>query len=210
VSGRFEGNMEVEHARLKRAIRLANPKEFFGKERDTIVEAWPGDIVGIMNTGLLAIGDTLYTGPAIRFPGIPRFSPEHFGVMRCTPSQRKAFNKGLEQLLMEGAVMGLNDPGAAGNDMVLGAVGPLQFEVMVHRLKNEYRVDATLDAMPYKLARWLKGPAGDIEELKSLTTLRIVEDLQGHPVGLFRDPWSLQGVEKQHDSVAFSSVAPLD
>jgi len=201
--------MEVHNSRLGRSIRLANPKEFFGRERETITEAYAGDILGIMNQGQLQIGDTLSSGKPLRFPGIPRFSPEHFCVLRCAPSGRKAFNKGLEELLQEGAVQGLRDKSAAGNDFILGAVGPLQFEVMQHRLKNEYKAETTMDSMPYKIARWIKGPEEALEALRGSSTVRILEDMNGNPVGLFRDPWSMENVIKNNAKLEFTPIAPV-
>lgn len=208
-SGHFQGGMDVFNSRLQRNVRLANPKEFFGRDRETITEAYAGDILGIMNQGQLQIGDTLSTGKPMRFPGIPRFSPEHFCVLRCAPSARKAFNKGLEELLQEGAVQGLKDKSASGNDFILGAVGPLQFEVMQHRLKNEYKAETTMDSMPYKIARWIKGPEEALDQLKGASTVRILEDLNGNTVGLFRDPWSMENVVKNNPKLEFTPIAPV-
>lgn len=208
-SGHFEGGMEAYNSRMGRDIRLANPKEFFGRERDSVQEAFAGDILGIMNQGQLQIGDSLSAGRTLRFPGIPRFSPEHFCILRCAPSSRKAFNKGLEELLQEGAVQGLRDKNANGNDIILGAVGPLQFEVMQYRLKNEYHADTTMDGMPYKIARWLQGPPESLQALREASTVRLLEDLQGHSVGLFRDPWSMENVIRNNPKISFSPVAPL-
>lgn len=208
-SGRFEGGMEAFNSRLGRNMRLSNPKEFFGRDRETITEAYAGDILGIMNQGQLQIGDTLSSGKPMRFPGIPRFSPEHFCVLRCAPSSRKAFSKGLDELLQEGAVQGLKDKNASGNDFILGAVGPLQFEVMQHRLKNEYKAETTMDTMPYKMARWIKGPDTALEVLRGASTVRILDDLNGNAVGLFRDPWSMENVIKNNPELQFSPIAPV-
>ncbi len=210
VSGKYEGGMEALNARSGRTVRLANPKEFFGRDRETVAEAYGGDILGIMNQGQLAIGDSLSAGKPLKFPGIPRFSPEHFCILHCAPSSRKAFSKGIEELLEEGLVQGLRDPSAAGNDVILAAVGPLQFEVMQHRLKNEYRADTKMDPMPYKLARWISGPAAAVEALRGASTVRLVQDMQGHLVGLFRDQWSMEGVLRNHPKLEFSPIAPVN
>ncbi len=207
-SGKFEGGMETLNARSQKTVRLSNPKEFFGRERGTISEGYAGDVLGIMNQGQLQIGDSLSAGKVVRFPGIPRFSPEHFCILRCAPSARKAFNKGLDELLQEGAVQGLRDPAASGNDMILGAVGPLQFEVMQYRLKNEYRSDTSMDSMPYKIARWVSGSSEDLAALKGASTVRLVEDMNGHTVGLFRDIWSMESVVKNNPKLVFSPIAP--
>ena len=209
VSGRFEGGMAAWHQRLGREVRLSNPKEFFGRERETVTEAWPGDILGLMNAGQLRIGDTLTADKELRFPGIPRFPAEHFGVLRCAPSSRKAFNKGLEELLQEGAIQGFRDGGASGNDLVLGAVGPLQFEVLQYRLAAEYGAKTDLEKLTYKVARWLQGPPDKLAALREASTCRLLEDLDGRPVGLFRDVWSLESTLRNHAGLAFLAVAPV-
>ncbi len=210
VSGKYESGMEVINARSGRPVRLNNPKEFFGRERETVDSAFAGDILGLPNPGQLRIGDSLAVGKALRFPGIPRFSPEHFAILRCAPSSRKSFNKGLEELLEEGAVQGLRDPKMPGNDLILAAVGPLQFEVLQYRLINEYRAETQRDDMPYKLARWITGPVPAIEALRQSSTTRLMEDLDGHAVGLFRDPWSLENIVRNNKDLSFSPIAPLD
>lgn len=210
MSGRFEGGMEAWHARLGKPVRLSNPKEFFGRERDTVTEAFAGDILGIMNSGTLRIGDCLSSDKDLRFPGVPRFPAEHFGILRCAPSSRKAFNKGLEELLQEGAIQGFRDPAAAGNDLVLGAVGPLQFEVLQYRLSGEYGAKTDLERLTYKVARWAKADAEALEALKAANTCRLLEDLDGHPVALFRDPWTFESTQRNHSKVTFLNVAPVD
>jgi peptide chain release factor 3 len=210
VSGRFEGGMQAWHSRLGREVRLNNPKEFFGRERDTVTEAFAGDILGIMNSGQLRIGDTLSQSKDLLFPGVPRFPCEHFGVLRCAPSARKAFAKGLEELLQEGAIQGFKDPVAAGNDLLLGAVGPLQFEVLQYRLLNEYSAKTDLEKLDYKVARWLQGPPEALEALRGAGTCRVVQDMDGRGVGLFRDPWSLESASRNHPKVAFLALAPAD
>jgi peptide chain release factor 3 len=209
VSGRFEGGMEAWHNRLGRPFRLSNPKEFFGRERETVTEAFAGDILGLMNAGNLRIGDSLTEDKAMSFPGIPRFQAEHFGILRCAPSSRKAFNKGLEELLQEGAIQGFQDPNSAGNDLLLGAVGPLQFEVLQYRLENEYSAKTDLEKLPYKLARWIQGPDEAIEALRSASTCRLAQDLDHQWVGLFRDVWSMEGTQRNHDKLKFLMVAPV-
>lgn len=209
-SGKYEGGMEALNARSGKTVRLANPKEFFGRDRETITDAYAGDILGIMNQGQLQIGDTLSFGKAVSFPGIPRFSPEHFCILHSAPSARKSFSKGLEELLQEGAVQGLRDGRAAGNDVILGAVGPLQFEVLQYRLKNEYHAETTMDSMPYKLARWIKGPEEALNALRGASTVRLVEDLKNNPVGLFRDPWSMENVMRNNPKLEFSPIAPVN
>ncbi len=210
-SGRFQEGMEAYNARSRRPVRLSKPREFFGRERDSAEEAFPGDIVGLVHSGQLLIGDTLTGGRDLRFTGIPSFSPEHFGVLRAaTPSVRKPFVKGLESLLEEGAVQALRDPKAMGNDLILAAVGPLQFEVIQYRLRSEYGADSTLERLPYKMARWVSGPEGPLAQLAQSSTLRCVQDLKGSVVAMFRDPWSAENAAQKYPELKFSEVAPLD
>jgi peptide chain release factor 3 len=162
-----------------------------------------------MNAGNLRIGDSLTEDKAMSFPGIPRFQAEHFGILRCAPSSRKAFNKGMEELLQEGAIQGFKDPHSAGNDLLLGAVGPLQFEVLQYRLENEYGAKTDLEKLPYRLARWVQGPEAALEALRNASTCRLAQDLDGQWVGLFRDTWSMEGTLRNHDKLKFLIVAPV-
>ena len=156
-----------------------------------------------------AAGEAVEDRKGLRFPGIPRFPAEHFGVLRCAPSSRKAFTKGLDELLQEGAIQGFREPAASGNDLVLGAVGPLQFEVLQYRLAAEYGAKTDLEKLQYKVARWLQGPPEKLADLREANTCRLLEDLDGRPVGLFRDVWSLESTVRNNAGVAFLAVAPV-
>ncbi len=210
VSGRFEGGMEAINSRTGKTIRLSNPKEFFGRDRETVTEAYAGDILGLMNSGNLLIGDTLAWPKSTRFPGIPRFSPEHFAVVHAAPSSRKQLDKGLNELLQEGAIQGFRDPLASGADMVLGAVGPLQFEVLQYRLQAEYNAKVTVMPLPYRLARYVQGPDDAIAALRQASLARMVQDQRERNVALFRDPYSLDNVARNHPRVTFLAVAAED
>jgi len=214
-SGSFSEGMEVVNARTGKPLRLSKPREFFGRERETAEEGFAGDVLGIVHSGAVLIGDTLHAarpnGGRIRFSGMPRFSPEHFGVLRAgSPAHRKQFVKGLDELLEEGAVQGLRDLNAMGNDLILAAVGPLQFEVMQYRLRAEYGAETSLDMLPYRLARWISGDQASQDELAASTAVRCVQDLQGRLVALFRDPWSMDHIIQKHPKLVFSSVAIVD
>jgi peptide chain release factor 3 len=152
-SGKFERNMkQVNHSRMKKTINLSTAQNLFGDSRETVEVAFPGDIIGIHNPGHFAIGDTIHTGTRrISFPGIPSFSPEKFSYIRNpNPSTYKKFKKGIDELLQEGAVQMLRDRGDDGaGEMILAAVGQLQFEVVEHRLKHEYGVESKWEAIGY-------------------------------------------------------------
>ncbi len=153
-SGCFRRGMRVRHHRLDKDVLLANPIIFMAQDRAFVEEAWPGDIIGIHNHGTIRIGDTFTEKEPLCFTGIPNFAPEHFRrVLLKSPLKAKQLHKGLTQLVEEGAVQ-LFRP-LEGNDLILGAVGVLQFEVTMARLKNEYGVDADYMPVPYTTARWI-------------------------------------------------------
>ncbi|MBI2605289.1 MAG: peptide chain release factor 3 [Deltaproteobacteria bacterium] len=213
-SGRFYRNVAARHARLEKDVKLSKPLQFFARERVLIDEAWPGDIVGLLDTsGELRIGDTLYEsdggkGEVIRYEGVPRFPTEHFAaVMILDPMKRKQLKKGLDQLSEEGVVQVYSQPGLGDKDPVLGAVGALQFEVLQHRLKAEYGVDARIEKLPYLHARWLDGTG--IDYFKNREDSRLLEDRDANPVVLFKTDWSLRWAEDNCKDVKFLKTAPL-
>jgi peptide chain release factor 3 len=155
-SGTFRKGMKVGHSRMKKTINLSSAQALFAKDRESITEAYPGDVIGIFNPGHFAIGDTIFTGNRrIAYPGIPSFSPEKFAYLRNpNPSTYKKFQKGLSELLEEGAVQMLRDRGDDGNGTpILAAVGQLQFEVVEYRLRGEYGVECRMEPLGYSLAR---------------------------------------------------------
>ena len=156
VSGQFERGMDVKIGRSAEALRLSKPHSFMAQERSIVEEAWPGDIVGLYDPGKLRIGDTLSAGDVIQYKGIPRFAPEHFARLRLKdPLRRKQLASGLDQLSKEGAIQLFFRPEFGQQDPYLGAVGMLQYEVLIERLKNEYRVEAILEMTNFRLARWI-------------------------------------------------------
>jgi len=205
VSGTYTRGMKVGHSRSKPSKRynLAQGQMLFGQDRETIDVAYPGDVIGINNPGNFAIGDTLYSGAKrVAFPGIPSFSPEKFAYIRNpNPSTYKSFQKGIDQLLQEGAVQSLrlrNDDG--GGPLILAAVGQLQFEVVQARLKSEYGVESSLEPIGYTMARWADGGWDAVEEADAdgkLFGIMIVQDRWGRPVLLFRNDWKAAGVAEE-------------
>ena len=188
-SGRFERGMNVKHPRLGREVRLTHPHALLATERTTIDDAYAGDVVGLVNSGLFQIGDTLHTGEAVRFEDIPRFSPEHFVETRAaSPSKQKGFRKGLEALAAEGVIQ-LFFPKTGRREPVLGAVGPLQFEVVKARMEDEYDTPTVMERMPYTAARWI-----DRQDLPTLELrdMPILEDMDGRLVTLFKSEWELR------------------
>lgn len=209
-SGHFERNMAVRHYRLEKEIKLAMPVSFFGQERVVVEEAWPGDIIGLIDTnGSLRIGDTLSEKKGLHFQGVPSFSPEHFStVILLDPLKRKQLQKGIEQLSEEGVVQIYRQPGMGDKDPVLGAVGALQFEVLQHRLKTEYTVDARLEKLPYVHARWVTGQNIDPTIFDRREDSKYLQDRDQNPVILFKSDWSLKWSEENYKNISFGKTAP--
>ncbi len=153
-SGRFQQGMKIHHVRLGKDIKIANALTFMAQNRAQLEEAWPGDIIGLHNHGTISIGDSFSEGESLQFTGIPNFAPELFRRARLAePLKLKALQKGLLQLSEEGATQFFRP--LMGNDLILGAVGVLQFEVVAYRLKNEYHVDCVFENINIQTARWV-------------------------------------------------------
>jgi peptide chain release factor 3 len=159
-SGRFRRDMVVHHARLERKVRLTRPHRLFAQDRETVEEAFPGDVVGLVNPGMFAIGDTLSDGAPLRFDAVPRFEPECFAALHNRAiAKYKQFHRGVAQLEQEGAIQVLVSADGAQRELVLAAVGDLQFDVVVARLAAEYGVQTVAERLSYGTARWLIGDA---------------------------------------------------
>ena len=164
-SGKFEKDMTVSHARTGKNVRLARPQKLFAQGRESVDEAYHGDVIGLNNPGVFAIGDTIYVGKKLAYDGIPCFTPELFAYLRNpNPSKFKQFHKGVTELREEGAVQIMSSADEAKRDPVLAAVGQLQFEVVQHRMSNEYGVETRLEMLPYSTARWVLGGWEALEE----------------------------------------------
>ncbi len=182
-SGRFERDMVVKHHRLGRDVRLSRPHSLVAQTRSTVEEAYAGDVIGIINPGLFAIGDTISVTGGFNFKPLPQFQPEIFARIRpLDVGKRKSFDKGMEQMAQEGTVQilrSLNDM-----DSLVAAVGRLQFDVLQYRLRHEYRVETVLDPLPYTCSAWLEG---DVATFKAPSASMIVKDHRNGVVVLFGD-----------------------
>jgi peptide chain release factor 3 len=207
-SGKFTRDMEVWQPRLKRKIRLASPLRLFGQEREFVEEAYAGDVVGLINPGAFAIGDSVSEGDIGRFPPLPRFQPEHFAMLRSTQADRyKQFLKGLTQIEEEGAIQ-LFYPVASGRrEPILAAVGALQFDVVRFRLESEYNVETQIEPLGYSAARWLTGDERAIAAVGDGRGRMRSEDRAGNPVVLFTTSWDLRFAEENASNVSFADVA---
>jgi peptide chain release factor 3 len=209
-TGKFEKDMTVNHARTGKAVRLSRPQKLFAQERESIDVAYPGDVIGLNNPGVFAIGDTIYTGPKLEYEGIPYFSPELFATLRNpNPSKFKQFQKGVEELREEGAVQIMYSTDEAKRDPILAAVGQLQFEVVQFRLQNEYGVETLLEVLPYSVARWVTGGWDALHKLGRLFNTTAVKDSMGRPVLLFRNEWNCQQLAGDHPELQLSAIAPV-
>jgi peptide chain release factor 3 len=208
-SGRFTRGMQLLHPRTGRKITVDRSLQFLAQSRETVEVAYPGDILGLWDPGILRIGDALVEKKPRIFDGIPIFSPEHFvRPVLADPMKRKQMNKGLEQLSEEGAVQVFRDRDHSMVDPVLGAVGWLQIEVVQHRLKAEYGVDARFDRLPFKCARWVEGDDYAPEKL-GYRDVRLVFDVADRPLLLFKDKWTLDRLQEKADHLTFiSAVQP--
>jgi peptide chain release factor 3 len=202
-SGRFQRGMRVRHHRLGKDLTIANPIIFMAQDRSFIEEAWPGDIIGIHNHGTIRVGDTFTEKEPLSFTGIPNFAPEHFRRVRLkTPIKAKQLQKGVRQLVEEGAVQ-LFRP-LTGNDLILGAVGVLQFDVTMARLKAEYGVDATYEPVNYATARWVS--CKDKNKLAAFEKSRhvnLARDAEGNLTYLAESEWHLNYTAEKWPDIVF-------
>jgi peptide chain release factor 3 len=208
-SGKFTKDMTVTHARTLKQVRLTRSQKLFARERELIEEAYPGDVIGFNNPGVFTIGDTIYTGARLIYPGIPSFSPEVFANLRNpNPALGKKFQKGVAQLEEEGAVQILRPVDAATQEPILAAVGELQFEVAQFRLNSEYGVETRLEPLPYTTARWVADGWDALSEAGRLFEVFTAQDKWQRPVLLFRSAWHLRNVEENNPNLRLSPIAP--
>lgn len=194
-SGRFERDLMVKHHRLGKEVRLSRPHGMVAGERTTLDDAYPGDIIGVINPFLFAIGDTISIAGGFNFKPLPQFQPEIFAKLQPKDiTKRKPFDKGVVQLTNEGAIQMLHSQQREG-ELIFAAVGQLQFEVIQYRLKDEYGVDTILSSLPYHTCAWI---IGDIKTFVKPTNSILVEDRQRRPMVLFTTQWEKQYCAKQN------------
>ncbi len=206
-SGKFTRGMNVNHVRTGKKMALSQPQQFFGQGREIVDVAYPGDIIGIFDPGVFRIGDTLCETKAFQFEKLPQFSPEHFARVSVKNTLKyKQFHKGLEQLSEEGAVQVFRRINRT-EDMVLGAVGQLQFEVFQYRIKTEYGAELELANLPYSFARWIES-SEDIEKLNyDRYSSIIVRDMDDRPVILFENEFSIRSMAEKNPNVVLHATS---
>ncbi|MEZ4698837.1 MAG: peptide chain release factor 3 [Rhodothermales bacterium] len=204
-SGHFERGIRLRHHRIGQDIKIANATVFMAQDRTGAEEAYPGDIIGIPNHGTIRIGDTLTEKEPLQFTGIPNFAPEHFRRARLSNALRaKQLEKGLLHLIEEGAIQ-LFRP-LHGASYILGAVGPLQFDVVANRLQHEYNVDVLLDPLPYQVARWIESEdEAEVERFVRDEEHNMARDTDGSLVYLSDNPWLLNRMIEKWPKIDFRS-----
>ncbi len=210
-SGEFKRDMEVTVARSGKRIRLPRALRIFGQDRQTMDEAFPGDIVGLVCPGEFRLGDTLYAGRPIQFDPLPQFSPEFFAVLECPDtSRRKQFDRGLSQLAEEGAIQIFNNVRSTHREMILGAVGELQFDVVRFRLEGEYNAPTRLSWRQFKLTRWFSAPEQGALSIKLPYSAIHVHDQFGHDAVLLQTQYDVQILERENPGISFHSIRTAD
>jgi peptide chain release factor 3 len=208
-SGTFTRDMEAVLARTGDRIRIKRSQRLFANERETMDSAFPGDVVGLTLPGQLRLGDTLGGNDRLTYLGQWQFPPECFATLACTDTaRRKQFDKGLQQLVEEGAIQLFRDPVAPTVDPVLAAVGQLQFDVVQFRLETEYNARTNVRMLPYRFARWVTGPPDDLDKLRVPSLTRMLQDDTGVPVVLFESEGMLRYARELNPTLTFVDSRP--
>ena len=207
-SGKFTAGMEVMHVQGGKKIRLSQPQQMMAQERKHVEEAFAGDIIGIFDPGIFSIGDTLCTmGKDICYAGIPTFAPEHFARVRQVDTmKRKQFMKGITQIALEGAIQIFQEFNTGMEEIIVGVVGVLQFEVLQYRLQNEYNVEIRMEQLPYEHVRWILNEDIDVNRLSVTSDTKKVKDFKGSLLLLFTHPWSIQTVLERNEGLQLGEV----
>ena len=205
-SGKFEAGMEVYHVQGGKKIRLSQPQQMMAQERKHVEEAYAGDIIGVFDPGIFSIGDTLCSpGKNVEFEGIPTFAPEHFARVRQVDTmKRKQFMKGIAQIAQEGAIQIFQEFNTGMEEIIVGVVGVLQFEVLQYRLESEYNVEIRMEQLPYEHIRWIENAEIDVAGLSVTSDTKKVKDLKGNPLLIFAHPWSIQTALDRNEGLQLS------
>ena len=211
-SGEFEAGMDAFHVQGDKKVRLSQPQQMMAQERKHVEEAYAGDIIGVFDPGIFSIGDTLYKGKTpVRFEGIPTFAPEHFARVRQVDTmKRKQFMKGISQIAQEGAIQIFQEFNTGMEEIIVGVVGVLQFEVLQYRLENEYNVEIRMEQLPYEHVRWIENKDIDVAALSVTSDTKKVKDLHDRPLLLFTHPWSVQTALDRNEGLQLSEFGATE
>ena len=193
-SGKFDAAEEVKHVQGGKIMRLSQPQQIMADERKILSEAYAGDIIGVFDPGIFSIGDTVCAPKNnICYEGIPTFAPEHFArVRQMDTMKRKQFIKGVNQIAQEGAIQIFQEFNTGMEEIIVGVVGVLQFDVLKYRLENEYNVEIKLEPLPYEYIRWIENKDEiDLQKLTGTSDMKKIQDLKGNPLLLFINQWSI-------------------
>ena len=205
-SGEFEAGMSVYHVQGGKDVRLSQPQQMMASERKMIDKAYGGDIIGVFDPGIFSIGDTLTTSKEkFAYEGIPTFAPEHFARVRQVDTmKRKQFVKGINQIAQEGAIQIFQEFNTGMEEIIVGVVGVLQFDVLKYRLQNEYNVEIRLENLPYEYIRWIENEEIDMDRLSGTSDMKKIMDLKGRPLLLFAHEWSIRMTEERNEGLILS------
>ena len=205
-SGKFEAGMEVLHVQPDKKIRLSQPQQMMAQDRKIVDEAYAGDIIGLFDPGIFSIGDTVcMPGKKIRYEGIPTFAPEHFARVRQVDTmKRKQFVKGIEQIAQEGAIQIFQEYNTGMEEIIVGVVGVLQFDVLKYRLNNEYNVEIRLENLPYEHIRWIENEEIDMDRISGTSDMKKIRDLKGRPLLLWVNSWSIGMTLERNEGLRLS------
>jgi len=209
VSGKYNADAEVKHVQGSKVMRLSQPQQIMADERHILSEAYAGDIIGVFDPGIFSIGDTVCAPKKnIKYEGIPTFAPEHFArVRQIDTMKRKQFIKGVSQIAQEGAIQIFQELNSGMEEIIVGVVGVLQFDVLKYRLENEYNVEIRLEPLPYEHIRWIENTDIDVAKMTGTSDMKKVTDLKGRPLLLFVNPWSIQMTIDRNKGLVLSEFA---
>lgn len=205
-SGKFDKDMEVLHVQGNKKLRLSQPQQIMAQEREIIDEAYAGDIIGVFDPGIFAIGDTICSPKKkFEFESIPTFAPEHFMRVRQKDTlKRKQFAKGTTQIAQEGAIQIFHEPDSGMEEVIVGVVGVLQLEVFEYRMKNEYNVDLFKEGLPYSYIRWIDNKDIDPKTLKLSSDTKLVKDFRDNYLLLFTSEWNIRWALERNEGLELS------
>lgn len=211
-SGKFEAGMEVLHVQDGKKIRLSQPQQMMAQDRKIVDEAYAGDIIGLFDPGIFSIGDTVcMPNHKVQYEGIPTFAPEHFARVRQVDTmKRKQFMKGISQIAQEGAIQIFQEFNTGMEEIIVGVVGVLQFEVLQYRLENEYNVEIRMEQLPYEHVRWIENKDIDVAALSVTSDTKKVKDLHDRPLLLFTHPWSIQTALDRNEGLQLSEFGATE
>lgn len=207
-SGKFQKGLDVHHVQGGKKVKLAQPQQFIAENREIVEEAYAGDIIGVFDPGIFSIGDTLCVNPKkFKFDGIPTFAPEHFARVKPVDTmKRKQFIKGVTQIAQEGAIQVFKELHIGMEEIIVGVVGVLQFEVLEFRLKNEYNVEIKMDRLAYRYVRWIENDDVDVDSLNLTSDTKRVKDFKDRNLLIFQNDWGISWALDHNSGLVLSDI----